>query len=549
MTGGPYKYDVGDLTDTASGLATLKGDYESATSDREAASGSFGFEEISGAVEEFVSSWSDKRKEQIADLESAHQGLTGIIDNYTQLDAERRLAGQRRSVMSWEPLAGENPLPGEPGEIDSYARGLTATAHLIAEQVGMLRKLADPANWVAETADAFRAQAQDLGEKITKAEDRYRTVGSELSAWSDELADAQRRAGILLTDAQQAQRVADANPMPVAAPDPTGVGAPELTPAQEQQRTAGMHAAEEVDRLRGQLDSLVGTARETAWEHGRRIRASLDDVLGNSFWDKIQAFISNYADVLREVAKWAGRVALVLGAIALVIALLSNPAGWVVLIGSLATVGAAMATGVSLVANSGLATSGNGDGKAVAFDAVALLTFGVGRWATKGASAALATSTSRGARIAGTSASDAALAQKPMRLATARFLARDRVPRILRSRAADYLTGRAHTAAIADNLARDVVRTAPATSFISRLLHGKTSSVTRAHAGQTMAQFPDVASVTAPALSAVRFANINTASLAVADLSNTVKTVVSDPSLDRASSQLKTVVGRLVQAR
>lgn len=88
MSGGPYKYDVGELQDTATGLRTLKGDYESATSDRESASSSFGFDEISGAVEEFVSSWSDKRKEQIADLESAHQGLTAIIDNYEQLDAD-----------------------------------------------------------------------------------------------------------------------------------------------------------------------------------------------------------------------------------------------------------------------------------------------------------------------------------------------------------------------------------------------------------------------------------------------------------------------------
>jgi len=85
---GPYKYDIGELQETATGLRTLKGDYESATDDREATSSSFGFDEISGAVEEFVSSWSDKRKEQIADLESAYEGLTAVIDNYEKLDAD-----------------------------------------------------------------------------------------------------------------------------------------------------------------------------------------------------------------------------------------------------------------------------------------------------------------------------------------------------------------------------------------------------------------------------------------------------------------------------
>ena len=81
-----WKYDLAELTDTASGLTTLKSDYEGATDSRKAASAAFGSDDISGAVEEFVDSWSKKRKQQIESIGNAATALQGIIDNYVQLD-------------------------------------------------------------------------------------------------------------------------------------------------------------------------------------------------------------------------------------------------------------------------------------------------------------------------------------------------------------------------------------------------------------------------------------------------------------------------------
>lgn len=450
--------------------------------------------------------------------------------------------------MSWEPLSGDDPLPGDPGAVAGYATSLTATADLIAEQVGLLRRIADPANWVAETADAFRDQAQDLQEKISKAEGRYRTVGSELSSWSDTLAEAQRQAAGLLVEAQEQQRVLAANPPPTGTVPPDGSGLPELTPAEQSQLQRGQSAAEEIDRLRGQLESLVERTRESAWEGGRRIRAALDDGLGNSFWDRIQAFVSNYADVLREVAKWAGRVALVLGAIALVIVLLSNPAGWVVLIGSLATLGAALATTVSLVANSGLAMSNNGSWTAVAFDAVSLATFGVGRYVLRGGRAALALSSSRGANIAGGSASSASLAERPLRLALARMVSRPIVPSFLRTPASGYVAGRTQAAAIAEDLARTTVTTVPATTRLSRLVQGSDGAEISAHARQLLRQFPDVPAVTGPASQAITLTRINAGTLAALDLSTATKLAL-DPSPENGMEELTVILQRLADAR
>lgn len=87
MSGGPWKYDKQALEETSAGLATLKSDYESATGDRKATSSAFGFDAVSGAVEEFTSNWSHERRKQIDSLANAQGDLDGIIETYVAWDA------------------------------------------------------------------------------------------------------------------------------------------------------------------------------------------------------------------------------------------------------------------------------------------------------------------------------------------------------------------------------------------------------------------------------------------------------------------------------
>lgn len=84
---GLWRYDLEDLTGTAAGLGTLQSSYDGATSSREAASSSFGSDKISGAVEEFVDSWSTKRAKQIESIGDARTALEACIETYREADA------------------------------------------------------------------------------------------------------------------------------------------------------------------------------------------------------------------------------------------------------------------------------------------------------------------------------------------------------------------------------------------------------------------------------------------------------------------------------
>ena len=83
---GTWKYDLDELTGTASGLQTLQGDFESASQVQEAAGGAFGYSWLAGAVESFVDNWSHNRGQQIETIAKTREALVEIIQNYVDLD-------------------------------------------------------------------------------------------------------------------------------------------------------------------------------------------------------------------------------------------------------------------------------------------------------------------------------------------------------------------------------------------------------------------------------------------------------------------------------
>lgn len=84
---GLWKYDLDELTGTASGLARLQSSYEQATSSRTSVGSAFGSDKISGAVEEFVDSWSKTRSKQITSIGNARTALEACIETYREADA------------------------------------------------------------------------------------------------------------------------------------------------------------------------------------------------------------------------------------------------------------------------------------------------------------------------------------------------------------------------------------------------------------------------------------------------------------------------------
>ena len=85
---GEYRYDPDDLTDTSTGLAQLKADFENASGVKEEAAESFGYGDLISAVEEFVDNWAANRDKQLEAIESAKTALDEVIANYGKHDAD-----------------------------------------------------------------------------------------------------------------------------------------------------------------------------------------------------------------------------------------------------------------------------------------------------------------------------------------------------------------------------------------------------------------------------------------------------------------------------
>lgn len=88
MAGGPYKYDVADLGEAASGLRTLQADYEGATRSRRGASADLGYSSLRSAMQEFVDDWEHNRDRQLEEIEATATALGQIIDDYVSHDAD-----------------------------------------------------------------------------------------------------------------------------------------------------------------------------------------------------------------------------------------------------------------------------------------------------------------------------------------------------------------------------------------------------------------------------------------------------------------------------
>jgi len=314
--------------------------------------------------------------------------------------------------VSWEPLCADQPVEGEPVTVGSYGSGLVATGELIAEQVIVLRRLAEPGEWQAETADAFRDQASDLAAEITKVEGRFREVGGFVTQWAEAIEQTRRAAGRLRDQAQTQQVILERNPE--VGPEPLDPGAPvgavpTVSGAGEMQNARRQAALDEIEDLRGQLEVLISGHGEDGERTGELIRGALNDGLNDGWRDRLKAWIADQVDMLREIAKWAGRIAAVIGLIALFI----SPLGWV----------AFAAAVVAVVASGLLAASGDGTWFEFGLNVVGALTFGLGAFLTRGATAAfrggralLATRASVSARAAILNAADGPLVSLASRI-------------------------------------------------------------------------------------------------------------------------------------
>ncbi|MBO9553605.1 hypothetical protein [Cellulomonas sp.] len=278
--------------------------------------------------------------------------------------------------LSWYPLAGFDPVPGDPAEVLEASRAYATIAEAIAGAAAGLKSTFDSDGHESQALDEVHTQAKAVAADIEKAYERYRAVADALAAFANPLDRAQTESLAALAEAKAAQRAIDEAHHTMRTTDwdgsgaATSAGGTSLVPVDNPGLAAlraGLSAADRrLDRARQRLadavhDRDVAAARAVAAIQG----VTGDDGLRDSFWRNTLHVTHWVSDVFGAISMWAGVLALA--------------TCWIPIVGEVLGAVALIAGAIALVADIVLLFSGEGDWLDVTFGALGLMTFGLGR--------------------------------------------------------------------------------------------------------------------------------------------------------------------------
>lgn len=288
----------------------------------------------------------------------------------------------RPSGYHWQPLGLDaDPVPGDPQAISEAAAYLASVARTADGQVAALRKIAGDGTEIGAHADKIRSGARSLMGSLQAAATRYARVSAALSGWAPDLEQAQSlsvRALNLAEGPYAALNLVFAVP-PGARLNPLAV----QQDIQDHQ-AAVRRAESELDAARAVLARAVDLRDAQAAYWAAKINQASDDGLTDheSLWGEITGgfdeLIGAVAWEIKDVSTVLEVLATVAGVAAFIIA--QFVPGLDVAVDGL-VLGAFLATGVAAGGRAALAASGNGSWRDFAFDAIALVSFGIGRGA------------------------------------------------------------------------------------------------------------------------------------------------------------------------
>ena len=270
----------------------------------------------------------------------------------------------------WEPLGWDtDPVPGDPQEISQEARLLTAVANQVQEQIAALRKIASDQVNVGAVPDKIRSAASALAGSLEAVAARYQKVSSALTGWVAELEQAQA----MSIRALNAAEAPYARLKQAFVPSP-GDSLHPLTMQKDMQayRSATQRAQGELDAAIALLNQATSLRDAQAGYYAGIINSASSDSLADSWWDRFESWVSDYAWLIKDICTGLE----ILATVAAVLALMLTGVGWVVMLGL-------ALTAVALVGRAVLAATGNGSWTDFLIDAAALVTFGLGGGLTR----------------------------------------------------------------------------------------------------------------------------------------------------------------------
>src|SRR5215472_14051639 len=270
----------------------------------------------------------------------------------------------------WSPLAGADPVPGDPQRISEEAAHLASTAQEIQGQVARLRAIASGHSVEKGLhVDKLKSASSDVADNLDKVVGRYQKTSAALSAWVPELDYAQSQSLKARAQAQDAAARQRAN-QPIVRPSnyqPT----PQDT-QQDQARASALNTANsDLAAARAMLDAATSYRDQKGSDTRNKIENAINDGVHDSWWDKFKGFIGQYSSWIANICTVLEVLALILAIVCLFIPGL-NIVDALLLAGFFLTLAATVGRGV-------LAATGNGSWLDFGLDVLALLTFGASK--------------------------------------------------------------------------------------------------------------------------------------------------------------------------
>jgi hypothetical protein len=275
---------------------------------------------------------------------------------------------------SWYPLAGSDPVPGDPGKVTASGERYRTVAAAIESAATRLRQLTSQTDGnQSDAVEAIRDNSAKVAGEISKADGRYMVVGDALVTYARQLAQAQAESLQALYVAQAAQHAVDQASSDVTrtarsldeTTDETerGVYQSKLNHARSSRDAADASLA----RARQDLEAAVSLRDQAAQQAISSIESKTDnDGLNDGWWENWGSELFN------TVSKVFSGLASVFGVLALVLA-------WVPVLGEALAAVALIAGAVALVADIVLKIAGEGSWVNIAIGVLGLVTFGAGR--------------------------------------------------------------------------------------------------------------------------------------------------------------------------
>ncbi|MGW6531022.1 hypothetical protein [Streptomyces venezuelae] len=245
------------------------------------------------------------------------------------------MAGAR--PRDWQPLADQDPVPGDPDRLEQLGRKLRKTADELERQVRHLKAASEVTSWDSDAGKEFREKAKKCRGRLEAAHKRYKTVADAVGdrivdhgadyesnasappgSYATELHRAQRIAEIARQEAQEAEADKSAAKKSLdglSGKSDKGDGAKGDDKGRKEKLEDRAEAAgKSLEAARHKLKKAQSIRDEAA----RKARDAIDDVISDDalkdgFWDDFSQVVEIVAGWTEDISKYAGLVALAVG--------------------------------------------------------------------------------------------------------------------------------------------------------------------------------------------------------------------------------------------